>query len=214
MKRFSFLDRILVEVNAGLNSVFGLNGISQGNRSNPSEHILDAMLSDLDKKHSAGLMRVDHTGEVCAQGLYRGQAFVAKSLETKNALLIAAGEEEDHLVWCDDRLKELFSHRSYLNFFWYIASFLIGVTVASLGDDWSNGFVVETENQVERHLTLHLEQLPLEDKKSRVILEQMKLEEMMHASVARNRGAKSLPWWVKNLMSLQSRVMTSTAYWV
>jgi ubiquinone biosynthesis monooxygenase Coq7 len=214
MRAFSFLDRMLIEVNSGLNSIFGSNALSQDNRLNPSIGLPQEDLSDADRRHSAGLLRVDHTGEICAQGLYRGQAFLAKKPETQRALLIAAAEEEDHLVWCAQRLTELFSHRSYLNSFWYVASFLLGVTMASCGDEWSNGFVVETENQVERHLILHLKELPVGDQKSRAILEQMKHEEKIHAAVAQDRGAKTLPGWLKGLMSMQSRVMTTTAYWV
>ena len=214
MRVFSFVDRVITELSHGLGSVFGSSCPPSSSRPNPSAGVSDGLLSNVEKKHSAGLMRVDHTGEICAQALYRGQAFLARSQEVRDALLEAAHEEEDHLIWCDERLKELFSRPSYLNFFWYFASFFIGISAAAVGDSWSNGFVVETENQVERHLSLHLEQLPFEDKRSRAILEQMKTDEIAHAFAAKERGGKDLPLIVKGLMLFQSQVMTRTSYWV
>ncbi len=159
-------------------------------------------------------MRVDHSGEICAQALYRGQAFLAKKPETQAALLQAAMEEQDHLTWCQERLNELASRPSYLNGFWYTASFFIGLLVSACGDEWSNGFVVETEHQVERHLEAHLAQLPIQDERSRAILEQMKQEEMEHAALAKERGSNALPFFIKALMFLQSQALTRTAYWV
>jgi 3-demethoxyubiquinol 3-hydroxylase len=212
MRKLSLIDRVITELNLGMNSVFVVP--SKPSRPNPSEGEKEENLSSEEKRHSAGLMRVDHTGEICAQALYRGQAFFAKSRQTRESFLMAAEEEEDHLVWCDDRLRELNARPSYLIFFWYFASFFIGVTAASFGDDWSNGFVVETENQVERHLNSHLNELPPGDYKSRAILEQMKADEIAHAFAAKARGGRDLSHAVKSLMWLQSQVMTRTSYWV
>jgi CDP-glucose 4,6-dehydratase len=142
------------------------------------------------------------------------QAFLARKTETKEALWNAAIEEHNHLIWCRERLDELGAHPSHLNGLWYSASFLIGLIAASVGDDWSNGFVVETERQVDAHLGRHLVELPLQDERSRAILIKMQEEEQHHAAAAEKRGGRDLPAWVKQLMSLKSQVMTRTAYWV
>ncbi len=214
MRRLSWIDRILTEVNLGLDSVF-ISPDALPQEESPSKKMsLQQNLSSEDRRHASGLIRVDHTGEICAQALYRGQAFLARKVETKNALWNAAIEEHNHLIWCRERLHELGAHPSYLNGLWYTASFLIGLVAASLGDDWSNGFVVETERQVEAHLGRHLAELPLQDERSRAILVKMQEEEKDHAYAADKRGAKDLPLWVKRLMSLKSQVMTRTAYWV
>lgn len=157
-------------------------------------------------------MRVDYTGEICAQGLYRGQASVAKSAQTKEHLYHAANEEYDHLAWCAERLEELGAKPSLLNPFWYWASFGIGATAGSISDSLSYGFVVETEKQVMKHLDSHLKNLPVNDNRSREILKQMYLDESDHAIEAEKAGGKKLPKPVKAIMKLQSKVMTTLAY--
>lgn len=169
-------------------------------------------LSDADRRHVAGLMRVNHAGEVAAQALYHGQALMARSPETRDFLLQAAAEEGDHLAWCQQRLRELDGRTSYLDPFWYAGSFAIGAAAAALSDRLSLGFVTETERQVESHLAGHLEQLPADDARSRRILETMQEDEAGHARAATDRGAAELPLPVRALMKLSARVMTRTAY--
>jgi len=161
-----------------------------------------------------GLMRVNHTGEVCAQALYQGQALTARDLVVREKLEQSAVEENDHLLWCDQRLQELNGHTSYLSPFWYTASLGIGIVAGLAGDDWSLGFLAETEYQVIRHLQSHLQRLPEQDGRSRAIILQMMEDEAHHATVAVRHGARSLPRPVKAIMQLQSRAMTSSAYWV
>jgi ubiquinone biosynthesis monooxygenase Coq7 len=159
-------------------------------------------------------MRINHSGEVAAQALYQGQALTARLPGVRDKMERAAEEENDHLVWCERRINELGSHKSYLNPFWYAGSFAIGALAGAAGDKWSLGFVAETERQVVRHLDEHLSRLPEHDQRSRAVLEQMKEDEGHHATVALEAGGAELPEPVKKLMSLTSRVMTRTAYWV
>ncbi|WP_150464311.1 2-polyprenyl-3-methyl-6-methoxy-1,4-benzoquinone monooxygenase [Francisella sp. XLW-1] len=209
MRKLSFLDRIVEEVDSYAR--FTKHPLNP-NRKSPAGDIRDGKLSDEDKKHAAGLMRVDYTGEICAQGLYRGQASVAKSVETKEHLYHAADEEYDHLAWCAERLDELEAKPSLLNPFWYWASFGIGATAGSISDSLSYGFVVETEKQVMKHLDSHLKNLPVNDNRSREILKQMYLDESEHAIEAEKAGGKKLPKPVKAIMKLQSKLMTTLAY--
>jgi ubiquinone biosynthesis monooxygenase Coq7 len=174
----------------------------------------DTPLTEPEKRHIAGLMRVNHAGEVAAQGLYRGQALLSRNPATREFLQRAAHEEGDHLAWCEARLAELGSHTSRLNPLWYLGSFAIGAAAAALGDDWSLGFVSETEQQVEGHLLGHLERLPVGDARSRQILQQMKTDEVTHGQAARSQGASDLPPPFPWLMRSVARVMTSTAYWL
>lgn len=183
-------------------------------RPNPAEAVPDANLSDDDRQHSAGLMRVNHTGEVCAQALYRGQMVVARQPATRDMLAHACEEEIDHLAWTHDRLIELDSHRSYLNVFWYSHAFLIGLLAGLAGDRISLGFIEETEHQVGEHLTGHLGRLPAEDQKSRAIVAQMREDEARHGASAAQAGAAPLPDLVKGVMRLQAKVMTTLVYWV
>ena len=169
-------------------------------------------LDEPDRRHVAGLMRVNHAGEIAAQALYHGQALMARSPETRQFLLQAAAEEGDHLAWCQQRLRELDGRTSYLDPFWYAGSFAIGAAAATLSDALSLGFVTETERQVESHLAGHLAQLPADDERSRRILETMQDDEVGHARAATERGAAELPLPVRALMKLTSRVMTGTAY--
>ena len=159
-------------------------------------------------------MRVNHTGEVAAQALYHGQAFVARSGATRDLLLQAAREETDHLAWCETRLSELQSRTSYLNPLWYVGSFALGALAASFGDRTSLGFVAETERQVEGHLDQHLARLPAKDARSRAILEAMRADEIEHGSAARAAGGADLPAPARALMAHTARVMTRTAYWI
>ncbi len=174
----------------------------------------DAALTEAEKRHAAGLMRVNHAGEIAAQGLYRGQAVMSRSETTRDFMRRAASEEGDHLAWCESRLQELDSRPSRLNPIWYLGSFVIGATAAVFGDRLSLGFVTETERQVEGHLASHLDRLPANDQRSRHIVELMKSDEAAHAQAARARGAKSLPGPIPTLMRVAARVMTGTAYWI
>ena len=171
-------------------------------------------LSEAEKRDSAGLMRVNHAGEIAAQALYHGQALVARSAATRALLLKAAHEETDHLAWCETRLKELDSRPSLLNPLWYAGSFAIGAAAALLGDRMSLGFVVETERQVEGHLDEHLARLPQDDTRSRAILQTMRTDEIAHGVSAKAAGGAELPSPVRFLMRNTARLMTSTAYWI
>ena len=170
-------------------------------------------LPEAERRESGALMRVNHTGEVAAQALYHGQAFVARNENTRNLLLQAAREETDHLAWCETRLSELQSRPSLLNPLWYAGSFAIGALAATFGDRVSLGFVAETERQVEGHLNVHLARLPAADLRSRAILEQMRTDEISHGAAARTAGGAELPAPARLLMKHTSRVMTHTAYW-
>lgn len=210
MRKLSFLDRVVEELDCYKKFT---KATVASVRQSPSFKIESKYLLNQDEiKHSEGLMRVDYTGEICAQGLYRGQASVAKSAETKVHLYHAAEEEYDHLSWCGERLEELGAKPSFLNPFWYWASFGIGATAGSISDSLSYSFVVETEKQVMRHLDEHLENLPINDKRSREILKQMRIDEEEHAKEAEKAGGKKLPAPIRVIMRLQSKVMTTLAY--
>jgi ubiquinone biosynthesis monooxygenase Coq7 len=159
-------------------------------------------------------MRVNHTGEVCAQALYSGQALVARDARVRVALQAAAAEERDHLAWCRGRLQQLDSRPSFLDPLWYAGSFAWGVASGLAGDRWSLGFLAETEEQVERHLEGHLERLPAGDDASREIVAKMREDEARHAQTGRSLGAAELPYPVKRAMQSASKIMTRTAYWV
>lgn len=170
--------------------------------------------SQEDRTVSARLMRVNHTGEVCAQALYSGQALVAHRPDVRSALQRAAAEERDHLAWCRDRLGQLGARASLLDPLWYAGSFGMGVASGLAGDRWSLGFLAETEDQVEHHLEGHLDRLPADDAASRAILAQMRDDEARHGAAGRALGGAELPPPVKAAMRIASRVMTGTAYWV
>ena len=209
MIKLSFLDKVLNEIDTFVKLT---KAPLHPTIESPAKSIVDSKLSESDRKHSAGLIRVDYTGEVCAQGLYRGQAVVAKSAETKAHLYHSAEEEYNHLSWCDARLTELDAKPSLLNPFWYWASFGIGATAGSISDKLSYGFVMETEKQVMNHLDNHLKALPINDNRSREILKQMYLDEADHALEAEKAGGQKLPLIVKIVMKMQSKVMTTLAY--
>jgi len=179
-----------------------------------SEEDQTTPLTAAQRRESAALMRVNHAGEVAAQALYHGQAFAARSSDTRAWLLKAAAEESEHLAWCAQRLDELRSRRSLLDPFWYAGSFAIGALSGLPGDRTSLGFVVETERQVEAHLNEHLARLPANDARSRAILQTMRAEEAAHGTNARAAGAVHLPWPVRELMRATAKVMTGTAYWL
>ncbi len=207
----NFLDSLIVQMDLGLRTLFA-NPIAH--RLSPAEKESQTELSESDSKHSAGLMRINHVGEVCAQALYAGQALTGSQEEVRKKMREAAAEEVDHLAWCAERIHELDSHTSYLNPLWFAGSFALGVTAGLIGDRWSLGFVAETENQVVRHLDSHLEKLPSNDRKSRAIVSQMREDEAKHATIALAAGGKDLPSPIKFAMTAMSKVMTSIAYWV
>ena len=180
----------------------------------PGESQPEAELSDEEKRLAAGLMRVNHCGEICAQALYQGQALMSKDEGIKRALEGAAHEETEHLAWTERRIAELGGRKSLLNPLWYGGSLAIGVLVARFGDGVNLGFLAETERQVEAHLKSHLERLPAQDLRSREIVEQMKVDEVAHAETALNLGAIELPAPVKAAMKATSKIMTGVAYWV
>lgn len=207
----SGLDTLLIEANKALEV---LSGASQATRPNPAGEpdMTDAELNESEKKHVAGLMRVNHVGEVCAQALYRGQSIMCKDPDIKRVLLQAAEEEVDHLSWCHDRLGELKSHTSLLNPLWYAGSFSLGVIASVAGVPKNLGFMAETERQVEQHLDSHLALLPEQDERSRKIVSQMRDDEIGHRTTAEVNGAEELPAPVKQAMRFMSKIMTTLAY--
>ena len=206
----STLDKLLIQFDQALRSC--VPGAGQSGRKSPAREIDDSELSSSEKRHAAGLMRINHTGEVCAQALYQGQAMTAKLGEVRAAMEHAAAEESDHLAWCDQRLGELGSQPSILNPLWYALSFGMGATAGLVGDKWSLGFVAETEQQVCAHLEDHLQKLPEQDEKSKAILEQMIVDERQHGETARQAGGAALPLTVRLAMTSMSQVMKKTTY--
>ncbi|MFN7087998.1 MAG: 2-polyprenyl-3-methyl-6-methoxy-1,4-benzoquinone monooxygenase, partial [Burkholderiales bacterium] len=176
--------------------------------------IADVALDKTQRELAAALMRVNHSGEICAQALYQGQALTARDSQARQALEQAAQEETEHLAWTERRIEELGGHKSLLNPLWYGGSFVLGAAAGLLGDRWNLGFLAETERQVVNHLEGHLQRLPAEDQKSRVILEQMKADEARHATSALQHGGAELPAPVRAAMRLSSKVMTKTAFWI
>jgi len=205
------LDRFIIEFDKGLRTLFAPAASA---RPLPGKQLDEAPLSEAEKKLAAALMRVNHSGEICAQALYQGQALTARNPVAKAALEQAAQEETEHLSWCETRIHELGSHTSYLNPLWYSGSLAIGALAGALGDKWNLGFLAETEHQVERHLEGHLARLPEADVKSRAIVEQMKTDEARHASTALEQGGVALPFPVQQGMRFTSKLMTKAAYWV
>src|SRR5690554_3603852 len=213
-RRSNPLEDILSELGRALQV---LDGSAQAGRPNPAgPKPLNAAegpkLSAEEQRHAAGLMRVNHVGEICAQALYRGQAMFCRDAAIRDVLHEAAAEEVDHLVWCNERLEELDSRPSLLNPLWYLGSFSLGAIASRAGVPYNLGFMAETERQVEQHLDDHLEQLPPQDARSRRIVEQMRDDEIQHRTTAERHGAAPLPGPVKLAMRLMSKVMTTTAY--
>jgi ubiquinone biosynthesis monooxygenase Coq7 len=206
----ALIDRFIIEFDTALRSVVGG---AHAHRPTPgSDKQSTALLEPTEREHAAGLMRVNHVGEVCAQALYQSQKLVARNPEIREMLDHSGQEEMDHLAWCETRLQELGSHTSYLNPIWYVGSFAIGLAAGLAGDKWSLGFVAETEKQVENHLESHLEKLPVEDERSRAIVDQMRIDEIEHGQAAISAGGATLPEPIQKLMQMMSKVMTSTAY--
>ena len=203
------LDQLLARCERALEAIAGSPEVQ---RPSPANGVAEAELDEAERCHAAGLMRINHTGEVCAQALYLGQAVLARNADTREHLLHAADEETDHLAWCAARLKELDSRPSLFNPLWYAGSYTIGAVAALAGDPLSLGFVVETERQVEAHLQDHLEKLPAPDERSRAVLAQMQADEARHAQEAKQRGGVDLPFPLPKLMSLSSMVMKAVAY--
>ncbi len=209
-RRLTMVDRLISEADAVMRTITN-RGHSAG-RPSPSDGHTDAELPAEERKHVAGLMRVNHTGEVCAQALYQGQALTARLPTVRDEMREAAEEEIDHLVWCEERLRELDSRPSVLNPAWFGMSFALGAIAGAIGDEVSLGFVAATEERVCNHLKDHLKQLPEDDRKSRLILQQMLEDEERHGRNALEAGGKDFPRPVKDAMSAVSRVMTRSSY--
>lgn len=206
----ALIDRFIIEFDTALRSVVGG---AHAHRPTPGSDVQSTALLDVkEREHAAGLMRVNHVGEVCAQALYQSQKLVARNPEIRQMLDHSGQEEMDHLAWCETRLQELGSHTSYFNPIWYAGSFAIGLAAGLAGDKWSLGFVAETEKQVENHLESHLKKLPAEDERSRAIVDQMRIDEIEHGQAAISAGGAVLPEPIQKLMQAMSKVMTSTAY--
>jgi ubiquinone biosynthesis monooxygenase Coq7 len=213
MHHLTIMDQLMGHVDMAMRALFPPTQRSC-TRMSPGQGVVSPSLSMKEKQHVAGLMRVNHAGEVCAQALYQGQALTAQRVAVKDQMKEAAAEEIDHLAWCEQRLRELDSQPSRLNIVWYTGSLILGILAGLAGDRWSLGFVAETERQVAAHLQRHLHDLPQQDMKTRAILSQMHEDEAHHADVARDAGAADLPVFVKTLMSCVSRVLTHSSYYV
>jgi ubiquinone biosynthesis monooxygenase Coq7 len=209
-RKHTFVDGIILQADQALRTVFGEPPGS--GRTNPAESTSNGELSSTERAESLCLMRVNHAGEVCAQALYQGQALTARRADTRSQMQQAAEEENDHLAWCRQRVHELGGHTSLLNPLWYTGSLAIGAISGLLGDKWSLGFLAETEQQVVNHLDGHLRRLSDRDRKSRAIVGQMKTDEAKHRNTAISAGGAKLPEPVKKMMTLASRVMTTTAF--
>lgn len=211
-RHYTPVDALLIQVDQALRTVFGQPVKTV--RPNPAANVPTIELPPVEQQEAGRLMRVNHTGEVCAQALYQGQALTARLETVRDRMEQATIEENDHLAWCEERLKELGSHPSVLNPLFYTGAFMIGAAAGKAGDRWSLGFVAETEHQVVEHLNAHLHRLPVQDQPSRAILEQMKEDEARHATQALEAGGVRLPLPVRALMKGVAKVMTKTTYWV
>lgn len=209
-RNYTSADHIIEQFDQGLRTLFGNPPLTE--RENPAENISDTDLSDAERDHIARLMRINHTGEVCAQALYQGQALTAKDPNVRISMERSAAEENDHLDWCEKRVHELGGRLSLLNPIWYTSSLALGAFAGAVGDKWSLGFVAETEKQVEGHLDEHLEQVPERDQKTRAILEQMKIDEIEHGEKAKAIGGVDLPSPIKLAMKMTSKIMTKSVY--
>ncbi len=205
------VDRFIIEFDKGMRTLFAKAPTA---RPYPDADIADSAMSDAEKRHAAALMRINHTGEICAQALYQGQALTARDLVVQEKLQHAAWEETEHLAWTSHRVHELGGRLSLLNSFWYTGSLAIGALAGALGDKWNLGFLAETERQVGAHLQHHLNTLPPQDAKSRAVAQQMYVDEVGHSDMAVELGAAELPLPVKLTMRGMSKVMTKTVYWV
>lgn len=208
-----FIENIIQQCDTVLRTLFPPE-VRRAKRETPGHHEILPTLTSTEKQHIAGCMRVNHSGEVCAQALYQGQAFTARSIEIKMQMAECAEEEVDHLAWCESRLHELDAKRSLLNPIWYVGSFCIGAIAGLIHDRFSLGFIVETENQVAQHLESHIASIPAKDTKTIAILEQMLEDEKQHAHRAQEHGAFTLPAPIQILMRYTAKVMTTLAYYI
>jgi len=209
-REYSPVDRLLLGVDDAVRTLFGRPRVTE--RPNPASGIPDAELSEQERDHIGRLMRINHTGEVCAQALYQGQALTARLPEVRQSMERAAQEENDHLEWCAQRIHDLGGRKSLLNPFWYAGSFAIGALAGLAGDKWSLGFVAETEHQVDAHLRGHLKEVPMRDQRTRAILTQMREDELRHASLALEGGGAKLPLPIRLGMKFTAKIMTTTVY--
>ena len=212
MSALSLPDRVVIGLDQALRTVFGRPPFT--GRPNPADQQDEADLSEEERVQAARLMRINHTGEICAQALYQGQAATARLDTVRGQMERAADEENDHLAWCQQRIDELGSHTSLLNPVFYAGSFAVGALAGAAGDKWSLGFVAETEKQVVEHLDGHLQRLPGKDARSRAVLRQMKRDEGRHATTALEAGGARLPLPIRLAMKATSKIMTRTSYWV
>jgi ubiquinone biosynthesis monooxygenase Coq7 len=203
------IDDLIVGFDQGLRTLLAP---ARTTRSLPGKSLAEAEMGEEEKRLAAALMRVNHSGEVCAQALYQGQVLTARQPEIQQALKQAAREETEHLNWCESRIHDLGGRKSLLNPAWYAGSLAIGALAGALGDKWNLGFLAETERQVARHLEGHLQRLPVGDAKSRAVVEQMKEDEVRHATTALEHGGAELPAPVKVAMKLSAGMMTATAF--
>ena len=211
-RQYSKLDNIIMQIDAVLRD--SSKSSEHSTREYPGDLYPHSDLNEQEKRHVSGLMRINHAGEISAQALYKAQAMTAIDDELKDTMKQSAYEESSHLKWCERRLDELGGRTSYLSPIWYFGSFGIGVVAGCFGDKLNLGFIAETEHQVVKHLDSHLEQLPKNDERSRAILEQMRKDELHHATSAEISGAKNLPKEVRFIMTLVSKIMTKTAYYI
>lgn len=209
---YTFADKLCMVLDQAVRALFGHPKTT--GEIYPAATCADGDLTDQERRHAAGLMRINHAGEVCAQALYHGQGMVSRDTAVTAKMQQAAIEEGDHLLWCKTRLDELGSHTSYLNPLWYLGSFCIGMAAGMIGDKWSLGFVAETESQVIKHLSGHLDILPDADQRSYAILHQMNQDEYKHRQDAIAAGAHELPDMIRRAMALTSKIMVKTAYWI
>ncbi len=210
MRQLSLVDQFIHQCDRALHSLTGLPATSQS--PSPADALPDAELDDTQRRHALGLMRVNHTGEVCAQGLYQGQAATAQLTEVRQAMADAATDELDHLAWCESRIRQLGGHTSLLNPLWYGLSFGLGAAAGAISDRVSLGFVAATEEKVSAHLQAHLESLPAADLRSKAVVAQMLADEQRHAQTALDAGGLDFPAPVKGLMAQLAKVMTFTSY--
>lgn len=213
MRHLTLIDQLVGKIDTALRTVCIPNQ-RMSNRRSPAHDLPDVSMSTSSKQHVAGLMRVNHAGEVCAQALYQGQAATAKLETVKVQMTAAADEEIDHLAWCEQRLSELDSQPSVFNPLWYAGSFLLGSLAGLAGDRWSLGFVAETERQVTAHLQHHRQHVPTDDVKTQAILAKMQEDESQHAQAAVAAGAAELPFVVRQLMSGASKLLTFSSYYI
>jgi len=207
---YSTADSLLLNIDQALRTLFGRPQVTE--RGNPANDLPETELDERERDHIARLMRINHTGEVCAQALYQGQALTARDPAVRRSMERSAAEENDHLDWCEQRVEELGGRLSLLNPLWYAGSFAIGAAAGIAGDKWSLGFVAETEKQVESHLDGHLTEVPPDDRRTRAILEQMKADEIEHGQKALDHGGVRLPGPIRALMKATAKVMTESVY--